>query len=128
MSTSIFLAQLLGLYLAIVGISILLKAKELHATHDLLKNKPLAHALGMLVLLIGLMLVLAHNIWVKSWPVIITIIGWAVLLKAIAFLLLPHGMFKSMAKSCGKKSCYVLGGVIYLILGLILAGKGFGVI
>ena len=41
-------------------------------------------------IILGLLMVVSHNIWQWSWRVIITIIAWIVLLKGVCILMLPQ--------------------------------------
>lgn len=47
-----------------------------------------ALANGMLSLLIGSLIISFHNIW-TGVPVVLTLVGWALILKAIVVLLIP---------------------------------------
>ena len=47
---------------------------------------------------LGALIVLTHNHWVWSPKVFVTIVGWAALLKATLFLLIPNTMLKIVPK------------------------------
>lgn len=129
MFNSFFLAKLFGLYLIVRGVMVLLKRRELQRTiDDFIKDSPLRWITGEMVLIVGLLLVLSHNVWEWSWRLVITVLSWIVLLKAVAFLLLPQGKFDKMFRSVSKKkNWYVIGGVICVVLGLYLVFKGAGI-
>jgi hypothetical protein len=46
----------------------------------------------------GLAIVLTHNVWAASWQVLITLIGWTILLRCAARNVAP-GVVKSYAKN-----------------------------
>ena len=49
--------------------------------------------LATFTLPIGLMVTLAHNIWVVGLPVIVTLTGWAMIVKSLLYLFLPRALF-----------------------------------
>ncbi len=53
--------------------------------------------LFLVVLVLGTIVVRGHNLWVADWRVLVTITGWAALLKSIAVLLVPS-LLASYAK------------------------------
>ena len=42
--------------------------------------------IGMYTLPLGLLIVVGHNQWAWDWPVLITIVGWAMTVKAVISL------------------------------------------
>lgn len=127
MDISIFLAQAFGLYLLIGGIALLMN-QEL--TNALIK-KFSSHADdvamgGFLALIIGIPLVLIHNVWDGSWRVLVTILVWLTFLKGVVRVLAPRAVTvwsQSLAKQPGLLRMLLLSMVI---LGVILAAFGFG--
>ena len=84
MSSSIFIARLLGPVFLVVGIALLLKRRMFHEIlQELIRSQVLLYLAGFLGLLAGLALVLTHNVWVLDWMLIITLIGWMTLARAM---------------------------------------------
>ena len=81
---------------------------------------------GYEALLIGLAIVLYHNIWDGAWwVVLITIFVWLSLLKGVFRLLFPSmvmGWIKSMMKS---KNMMTFSMVFTLVFGVIFSYYGF---
>lgn len=44
----------------------------------------------VVLLICGVLMVMGHNVWAGDWRVIVTIVGWAVLLESIALILAPR--------------------------------------
>ncbi len=126
METTLFLAKVFGLYLLVMGVAVPLRRKVLGAMAAAFADSPPAvYLASVLALILGLVLVVSHNIWVAGWPLAITLLSWLVLLKALAFLLLP---FDATARAVGwfnRPGCFVAGAAVSIALGLFLAGKGF---
>ena len=45
--------------------------------------------LSILGIIIGLLHILAHNLWVKDWRIIITLFGWFSLMKGVSQFAFP---------------------------------------
>ena len=90
MSLTSFIAQLFGLYMALIGGVMLLRREAmLQIMTDIVDQRPLIFILAMLRGLIGLAIVLAHNIWSGPLTIIVTLIGWITFVRGVALLLLP---------------------------------------
>jgi hypothetical protein len=99
MQTSIFLAKLLGPVLLVAGIAMLINRKALDAiVHELLHGPLLLLLLGIIDFAIGLAIVLTHNVWVADWRVIITLLGWFLIVRGAVRMLIPD-----QAKTVGTK-------------------------
>ncbi len=77
----------------IVGLSELIHAKT-WATYleELFDTGHSAIVFVPFWLLFGLVIVNGHNIWVMGPPVIITILGWIMVIKCALYLLVPQAM------------------------------------
>jgi len=128
MDLSIFLAKVLGLYFIIAAVLCLVKNKEIRKMIDgFIDNTALLFIAGIITVLLGLTMVVGHNIWDNSWRIIITLIGWLVLLKGLTFLFLPKKMTSKFSKSFRwNKEWYIAVAIIMALFGLYLASKGFG--
>ena len=125
MCLSIFLAQVIGLYLFLVSLAMLVHQHRFKKTmSDLLGNVMLITLTGALMLVLGLLIVVDHNIWIPDWPVIITIIGWILLLQGLMRLFVPDAFIK-MAKDMQGKVVYTLLCWIRLFIGIYLIWAGF---
>ena len=125
MCLSIFLAQVIGLYLFIMGLVMLIYHHRFKkATADLNGSLPLVTLTGMVVLIFGLLIVIDHNVWVPDWPILITIIGWILILQGLVRLFVPDA-FVRMAKDLQGKVIYTLMCWVRLLVGLYLIWAGF---
>ncbi|MBT3413294.1 MAG: hypothetical protein HOJ15_00460 [Candidatus Jacksonbacteria bacterium] len=95
MELSIFLGKVVAWYLVIAGASILINRNFIKEyTKGFSKNAALLYFAGVISLIIGLMMVISHNIWASDWRVVVTIVGWLALLKGIVLLVSPSSMIK----------------------------------
>ncbi len=126
MEISRFLGKVIGLYLIIVSIAILINMPKFVSTvNELINNVPLMFVTGFFTLVLGLLLVVSHNIWQWNWRVIITIIAWISLLKGISIVLYPEIIDHATHWFVENSTFGYITGSIDLILGLILCYFGF---
>ena len=76
-----FLATVIGWYMVTFSLLILFKHKHIKSVMtDIIAHPGQFFILALITFILGLLVVVSHNIWVNSWPVSITIFGWIVLI------------------------------------------------
>ncbi|MBN4077289.1 hypothetical protein JYT19_00090 [Sulfobacillus acidophilus] len=126
MADSTFFAKFLGVYLAVFGIAFLLNKKQSNRVMKaLLEGAGLQFYIGMITTLLGAFIVVKHNIWVRDWPVIITILGWITLLKGIGYTLSTKQLMTFGKKFVSIKNIHIYGGGSWTILGAVLIYFGY---
>ena len=91
---------------------------------DFFNNAGLIYVSGFMTAVIGLLIVIYHNRWTKSWTVLITILGWLALVKGISLIAFPqfiHSLSERMFTDFGSK----IFPYAALCLGLLFAYFGF---
>ena len=127
MELSLLLAQVMGAYLILEGLVVLLRRKfVVNIVEDLSQHKALMFVTGAMVFILGLLVVLNHNIWVADWRVVPTIIGWAMVIKGIGLFFVPKVMMGKAKRVAKNRNVAVLLGLVALIAGAYLAYVGFG--
>jgi hypothetical protein len=126
MQTSIFLAKLLGPILALAGLAMLINRKELGAlAQEFLRSRALFFLLGLVDFAVGLAIVLTHNVWAADWRVIITVLGWLLLVRGVVRTLIPEQV-KPYGTKLLKNENLVIGSIAVLLgLGLVLCYFGY---
>ncbi len=126
MEISIFFAKLLGAYFVIVAIGILFNLKTYQRLmEDFCKNVALIYLGGILALFFGLIVVLLHNVWAVNWAVIITIFGWAGIIKGAWLIILPNTVARFTEVYQKKPVALVIHLFIILALGIFLMVEGY---
>ena len=124
MELSIFLAKVLGLYLVIVPVVVLVNRKHLpRLVEEFSTNLGLNILASVFALVLGLLLVVSHNIWSRDWRVLITVLAWLTLAKGVVRLLFLEQMQKLAALSL--KPWWGAALVLCLLVGLYLSYVGF---
>jgi uncharacterized membrane protein len=126
MQTSIFIARLLGPPYVLVGIALLLKPQTFRELlQEFLDSHVMMYLAGVLGLLGGLALVLTHNVWAFDWRLIITLIGWASLVRAVVTIFLPQQIVSIGSMLVRHSGIFFGAGVVNLIAGLVLGYFGY---
>lgn len=123
---SIYLGKLIGLAFLIVGISLFSKPQDYQNTcKDVAKSNAIMTLISFIPLVIGLAIVIGHNIWIEHWIVLVTIIGWLILIAGVLRLFFHKEIMKRIAKIANNKKYFVWTGIIMFLVGAYLAGKAF---
>jgi hypothetical protein len=126
MQTSLFLARLIGPTLLIIGISILLNREAFRTmAGEFIASRALIYVAGVLAFMPALALVLAHNIWVADWRVLITLVGWFALLTGGFRLLFPQEVMRLGRRAVANPNTFLIASIVMLILGAILSFYGY---
>lgn len=95
MESSIFLARVFGLYFAIMGLLLFIRSEQsIQIIRDFYQNRVLVFAVAWVTLIMGILIVVGHNIWELNWKGIITLLGYLTLLKGVTHLYIPEIMMK----------------------------------
>jgi len=128
MENSVLIAKILGPYCVIVAIGLMFNLKfYLRMIEDFFKNAALIYLGGIMALIIGIVIVLFHNVWVAGWPIIITIFGWGGLIKGIWLIVFPNSVGKITQVYQKKPALLRIHMIIILVVGLLLSAKGYSV-
>jgi hypothetical protein len=125
--TTVFLGRLLGLYLIAISITMFVNKRRTLATLDeMVRSGPGMLFSGMVATAAGLAIVLGHNVWSGGvLAVVVTLFGWAALLKGVSLLLIPPEQMAAVYKGLGfERLFYVWMGVV-LAIGLLITLDAF---
>jgi len=110
-------AHVFGPFLCLLGLWMLLYRDNFLKIIASIKGSPASfYILGLLQLFIGLILVTQCNIWAMNRVILVTLLGWFLLLRGILSLFVPQVLIKIFPK--GKKSKWI--GLVPLIWGIFL--------
>lgn len=127
MELSIFFAKLFGLYFLIAGGIIMMRQKSFMPIFtEIFGSRALLLVLGVAELLAGLAIVIAHPIFTADWKGLITLIGAWMVVEGIMYLAMPYTKIGRLMRQFNTPTWYTSGGLVAVIAGAYLAGKGFG--
>ena len=122
-----FIARLIGpLYLAI-GVGILLNGSFYSGlVAEAVKSPTLIYFSGLLALVPGLAIINVHDSW-RGWPVIVTIIGWLLVIGGVIRLVLPATTASIAGDLYSKPATLLIVSIIVIVVGAFLTRDGIPV-
>jgi hypothetical protein len=127
MLLTILLSKVFGLYMLIAGVAVLTRRRQiLLAIGALVEDKSARLVVGLMTLLIGLFVVNLHNVWETLPTALVSLFGWLAVLKGIGYLFLKESTLDGLVKYFYNRKWFVVDGAIAVLVGLYLAGFGFG--
>ncbi|HVB19927.1 MAG TPA: hypothetical protein VNF51_01400 [Candidatus Paceibacterota bacterium] len=127
MPLTYFYAEIFGLVILIAALAMAVNRRATIAmVHELMENRALLYLAGLMSLFLGVIIVLTHNVWTGgALAVLVTLIGWALILRAALVLFLPHGALRNLFNSFKFEQLYYLFTLVALLLGIFLTYYGF---
>jgi uncharacterized membrane protein len=126
MTASTYLARLMGPVLLVAAIGLFLNREGYKAmAQEFLRSPALIYLSGVLTMLAGVAIVLAHNLWVADWRVLITVFGWLGAIGGAARIALPAATKAVGERMLDKPAWMTIGGVGWLAIGALLTFFGY---
>jgi len=126
MSTKLW-ARIFGLWtlLAVVGM-VANRQNTIDVLNAFFAGAAVMWATGVFTLLVGIVMVVAHNRWSGgALPIIVTLYGWLVLAKGLMFVWLPASAEQAFYGSLHFGEYFYLYFVVSLAVGAYLTYGGF---
>jgi len=123
---TIILAQCLGIFVTVVGLSLIVSQKgERALLIAMTENSAVLWLIGLIALGFGAVIVSLNNVWSGTGiQLLITIIGWLAVIKGFFILVFPSTASPFYRKA-NNGALLATVGVIVFLLGLILLYGGF---
>ena len=130
MTTSRYIARLMGPVMLIIGIGMIggmLTEGDAYSSlmKEFIGSRALIFITGTLALVAGLAVVNAHNLWVPDWRVLVTIIGWLCIIRGIVNLVFPTTAQTLGDRTAGSEAGLIVGAAVTIVLGAILSIMGY---
>lgn len=118
---TLFLATVIGWYFVISSLLMLFRYTYIQAIMiDVLANRGLFFVLAAFTTILGLLMVISHNIWIMGWPLTVTLISWFVLLTGLIRLFFPEIVPKIWQSFINHPYAVKITALILLLIGLFL--------
>ena len=125
MQTSVFLAKLIGPFALLLGLAMLIDRAHFRTlAHEVLASPALVFITGVVTFPAGLAIVLTHNRWTLSWPILITILGWLALISGVVRILCPRATARGKRAIDHPMTLYIAA-AIYIGIGALLCFYGY---
>lgn len=123
MELSILVARIAAVTYLTTGLAILIGSLDLQKTYEELNKSQMFPAMmGAFTLLLGMLIVNYHNVWVKDWTVLVTIIGWLLLIEGVCYIVFPKQLVAFFNRLPRSQSGW---GILTLSMGLLFGYFGF---
>ena len=124
MNISIFLAKFWGWYFIIFFVLLLVYPKRIKQLFEYTKDEKFIIIMSFLAIIIGLLNIIAHNIWVSDWRIIITLFGWFALFKGITLFAFPQLALQWIDKFDYKWFQFMMFFLLF-VTGIILLNQAY---
>ncbi|MFP4686954.1 MAG: hypothetical protein ACLFN5_02470 [bacterium] len=115
------LSAITGCFFIFWGIFLLLKFKSFSGIlEELIDSRALFYTVCSLYTLAGIIIVILHNNWTLEPPILLTLLGWAMLIEGASYCLLPYPLVKKWARNFYHPAWWLAGGILSLPLGTVL--------
>jgi len=99
MDIALVTAKILGTYLVISGFFLMFRGKTLpYLLKDFFDHPATVYLTGIILIFLSTLLLIQNNIWDGTWRTIITVLGWLVLLKGLAYIFVPEMLHKLVSR------------------------------
>ena len=126
MANSKTLAGLIGPTLIALAAALLINLGSISTLVESVSRDPaLVLVSGVLSFVAGLAVVRVHNYWAGDWAVLVTILGWLLLVGGLARILFPIWLAE-MAANFGQNTGFIVGeAVVLLVIGAFMSYKAY---
>jgi hypothetical protein len=126
MSTSLFLARLIGPVMLVVGLAVFANQRGFREmAEEFMASRALMFLSGLLLMPAGLAIVLTHNFWTADWRVLITLLGWLAAIGGALRLFGPLFVVKAGHAMLKQPYFTSIAAAIWVVLGLLFCFFGY---
>lgn len=126
MEVSLFLAEFWGWFLIIFFIILSFNPKRIRQIFKDLNDQKFLIITSFIMIIVGLLNVLFHNIWSLDWQIIITLIGWTSLILGLALFIFPKRVVPKL-EDFNIKFVQVLY-ILLFFIGLFLLNSAYNIV
>ena len=124
--STIILAQIMGPVFAVSGIGFLLHSKFYKKMiKDFEEHEGLTYFVGIIIMILGLIVILNHNVWEAFVAGVVTLIGWGSFLKGAIFLIAPKLLFELSKPIIKNANIVKFTMFVWLVVGVYLSWFGY---
>jgi len=126
MSTSVFIARLIGPVMLVIGLAVFTNQRAFHdMAEEFLASRALLFLSGLLIMPVGLAIVLTHNIWAADGRVMITLFGWLNVIGGALRLFAPAYVMQTGRAMLKRPQFISVAAAIWVVAGSLFCLFGF---
>ena len=120
------MARTIGPVLLLTGAAVALRAAAVpQLIADLVRDQPLMLITGAFVLILGAVMIAAHNVWTSPAAIVVSLLGWITLVRGAVVLLLPDIVTTFAPYVIQYPQAIIAVGAVLVLLGLWLTFVGW---
>ena len=127
MSTSVFIARLIGPVMLVIGLAVFANQRAFRElAEEFLASRALTFLSGLIIMPAGLAIVLTHNIWAIDGRVMITVFGWANAIGGAMRLAFPAYVMRTGSAFLKRRfaipviaALWVVAGSLFCLFGIL---------
>lgn len=121
MDASVFLAKFWGWYLITFFVLLIFYPKRIKQLFDFAKDEKFTMIISIMAISFGLLSIIAHNLWVADWRIVITLFGWFSFIKGVVHFAFPHIALKWIERIDFKWFQFMM--FLFVIIGIVLLNQ-----
>jgi len=126
MQPAVFIARLVGPAFVAVGLGVLLNGPFYTSLlAEATRSPTLIYFSGLISLIPGLAILNVHRTWTSDWRVIITILGWLLVIGGVIRIVLPATTAALAADLYSKPAVLLFVSAIVIVVGGFLTFVGY---
>lgn len=126
MTSSVYIARILGPVFVIIGLGLLLEGEMFRAmAGEFLQSAALVYFSGVAALAVGLAILNVHHLWTRDWRSVVTLFGWLFVVGGIFRILAPTLVQEFGEGFIAHRRWPIIGAIITLALGAFLSVMGY---
>jgi glycerol uptake facilitator-like aquaporin len=106
------LTRFFGLFLLVIGIMVFVRKDQKAYFDQLVESKEFLFIAGLITVILGALIVALNDVWSFDLRLLITILGWATLIKGAMMLILPEFSILIWKKLSVKQWLLVASGAL----------------
>lgn len=122
MNNALVLAQVMGPFYLVLGLSVLLYGKVWQKVLSAWVNDHYSMVtLMFMYVILGLIVINMYNVWAWNVWLLVTITGWCLFVKGLFYFLMPGSVIKKVMEMKSNLGFLHVGGAAALLIGLALS-------
>ena len=110
----------------VAALSILVNPRSFRAiVTEATKSVSLVYLFGVLDFAAGSAIVLVHNVWTTDWRVLVTLLGWLLVVRGLLRMFAPEQVKAYAATVLRRQNLYTASAVIIGVIGAVLCYFGY---
>ncbi len=126
MQPPVFIARLIGPTFIVIGVGVLLNGSFYDAMiAEAVRSPTLIYFAGLFALVPGLAILNVYRAWTADWRVVVTVIGWLMVIGGVMRIVLPQLIATLAIDIYAGTAVLTIFAVIVLVVGGYLSFEGY---